>query len=1091
MRLNRRGLGTGVLWCRILPAVVLLAIVGLAILTLASRTHTVVAKSAASAPVFSSPVSRAHSVPSPSFAHLPVMFEPNQGQTDSSVQFMARGSGYALFLTGNEAVLSLERSRPGPKPSGQSEAPVIHMKLSGAQASPRLHGVDPLPGRSNYLIGSDSARWLHNIPQFARVRYEGVYPGIDLVYYGKQGQLEYDFEVAPGANPQQIRLNFESNGRLTLRDGDLVLETAGGDVRFRAPQLYQTDGSQKDPVEGRFVLLAEHTVGFEIGAYDRGRALVIDPVLSYSSYLGGSGTESSPSIAVDTGSNFYIAGSTNSPTFPGTTSSSYQPTLKTGATSNIFVAKFNPSGATLLFATYLGGSGQDTSAGIAVDAGGNPFLAGSTNSADFPVTQTAFQTAPKTTNVQHAFVTQLDATGSHLLYSTYLSGSGTDTASGMTLDNKGFAYVIGTTNSTDFPTAPSAGTLQGTIRGANAFFISKLQTTTSGTNSLPFSTYFGGGNPTNGTVLGGAIAVDNNAAGSNIYITGGTNFIFTGSNTTTDFPITNAIQSCLNTPVTPGGTPPATCSTPTGLQPTDAFAAKINPGATTGPQLLYCTYLGGSGNDTGFGIAVDPSGNAYITGSTSSTDFQQPVAGSPAAFQSSNGGGTDAFVAKINNPITGTGTSSNLQLTYFSYLGGSGTDSGTGIVVDSIQGARVVGTTGSSNLPVLNAIQSNLAGGMDAFIARLDTVKGTNTGSNQFLTYLGGSLNDAGTGIAIDTSTTTTYITGTTVSTDFPKANPFQSTLQGPQDAFAAKLGPVVNLVVTASTPSTNVNAGNQASFVYSVQNNGDTTANVGFLDQLSTGSGTAPATFVSATATGGTCPTTATSNTVLCNLGILNGGNSVNVTVNLTPTGPGTLGNSGGVVVPGVPFVPVSAKPVTVNAFTIAATPTSQIVVAGNPAVYQLQIMPQTSFSASIAVTCSAGLPGGTPASTCKPSTTPITLQGTSPSTITLSISTFPRTTTTVELRPHGGRFYATWLPVAGLAFLGLGVGTRVRRRGRMLAGLFFLTLMTLILLQPACGGHSSSTTTSGTPAGTYTVTVSASSGQFTKTTPITLVVQ
>ncbi|HWX91992.1 MAG TPA: SBBP repeat-containing protein [Terriglobales bacterium] len=1091
MRLNRRGLGTGLLWRCILPAVVWLVIVGAAILGLASHTRPVVATSPAPIPGFASTTPRPSSMVVPSFGHLPLTFEPNQGQTDPSVKFMARGSGYALFLTGDDAVLSLQDPAPAGKLPGA--ASVIHMKLAGAQTNPRLRGTDPLPGRSNYLIGNDSSRWQRNLPQFARVRYTEVYPGIDLVYYGKQGELEYDFEVAPGANPNQIQLNLEGS-KVKLATGDLVLETAGGSIRLQAPRLYQTEGATLKPVDGRFVLLAEHKVGFEVGRYDRSKTLVIDPVLSYSSYLGGAGTETLPSIAVDTGSNFYVAGATNSATFPGTSTSSYQKTLAAGATSNVFVAKFDPSGATLLFATYLGGSGTDTSAGIAVDVGGNPYIAGTTTSTNFPVTQTAFQNVPKTLNVPHAFVTQLDATGSHLVYSTYLSGSGTDTASGMTLDNKGFVYVIGITSSSDFPTAPSAGTLQTKLQGANAFFIAKLQTNTSGTNSLPFSSYFGGGNPSNGTVAGGAIAVDNNAAGSNIYITGGTNYVFTGSNTTTDFPITNAVQSCLNVPVAPGATPPTTCSPPTGLQPNDAFVAKINPGATTGPQLLYCTYLGGTVNDIGFGIGLDASGNAYITGSTNSSDFQNPTTGSPAGFQTSyqgSGGATNAFVAKVSNPITGTGTTSNLQLTYFSFIGGAGPDVGRGIVVDGIQGARVVGTTASSGLPVLNAIQSNLAGGSDAFVARLDTVKGTNTGSNQFLTYLGGSLNDTGTGIAIDTSTTTTYITGETVSTNFPKASPFQASLQGPQDMFAAKLGPVVNLVVTPTTPASNVNAGNQASFVYTILNNGDTVANVGFLDQLSTGSGTAPATFVSATATGGTCPTTATSNTVLCNLGIMNGQTSVNVSVNLTPTGPGTLGNSGGVVVPGVPFVPSSAKPVTVNAFAITATPTSQIVAAGNPAVYQLLISPQQNFTASIAVTCSAGLPGGTPPSVCKPSTTPITLQGTSPSTITLSISTFPRTTTTVDLRPPAGPFYATWLPVTGLAFLGLGIGTRVRRKGRILAGMFFLTLMTLVLLQPACGGHSSSTTTTGTPAGTYTVTVSASSGQFTKTTPITLVVQ
>jgi len=448
-----------------------------------------------------------------------------------------------------------------------------------------------------------------------------------------------------------------------------------------------------------------------------------------------------------------------------------------------------------------------------------------------------------------------------------------------------------------------------------------------------------------------------------------------------------------------------------------------------------------------------------------------------------------AFVAKINNPVTGTGTTNpNVVLTYATYISGNGTDQGNAIVVDGIQGARVVGSTTSTDLPVVNAVQSASGGGSDAFVARIDTVTGGNTSSSEFLTYLGGSGTDTGTGVAIDTSTTTTYVTGETTSGNFPKATPFQPGLAGPQDIFAAKYGPVVSLSVTPSVSASTVNAGNQVGFSYLIKNNGDTTANIGFLDQLAVGNGTAPATFVSATATGGTCPTTPTNGTVLCNLGILNGGSSVSVTVNLTPSGPGTLSNSGGVVVPNVPFVPVSAKPVTVNSYIIKADPPTQEVVAGNPAVYQLTVTPQTTFTASVAINCNTGLPGGNPPSKCTPSTTPVTLQGTSPATITLSISTFPRTTTTVSLPHTPGPIYATWLPVAGLAFLGFGIGTCVKRKEKILGGLLLLTLMTLVLLQPACGGHSSSTTTTGTPAGTYTVTVSATSGTFSQTTPITL---
>jgi len=1091
VRLNRRGLGTGLLWSRILPSALLLATAGVAILCLGSGVRQTsanpVAQLSALGLLFAG-TNSSHPVLT-AYGHLPLMFEPNQGQTDPRVQFLARGGGYGLFLTGDEAVLSLGHSASGNKLS-DAETSVVRMRLVGAAANPVSQGADPLPGKSSYFIGNEPAKWHPNVPQFARVRYGQIYPGVDLVYYGSQGQLEYDFEVSPGADPKNIQLNFEGSKSLKLEAGDLLLETADGNVRLQAPRVYQIEGGFKKRVDGRFIFLAQDRVGFEVGAYDRRKMLVIDPVLSYSTYLGGTGSEIFPSIAVDSGFNIYVTGSTSSIDFPD--AKAIPSTAATPTPPNVFVAKLDASGAALVYATYLGGAGTDASIGIAVDAAGNAYVAGTTTSTDFPTSSTAFQTTPAAAGT-HAFVSELDATGATLKYSTYLSGSTTnagtpnDTAKGMTLDNKGFVYVIGITNSTNFPTAPSAGTFQPTLQGATAFFVSKVDPSTSGANSLPFSTYFGGGIPNTGTVVGGGIAVDNNASGSNIYITGGTNYLYTGTNATTDFPIKNAFQACLNSASTV-----TACPSPSGAQAFDAFIAKLNPGTTTGPQLLYSTYLGGTGDDIGNGIGLDASGNAYVTGSTASSDFPKATI---AQFQTAFAGGAhDAFVAKINNPITGTGTTTtNVQLTYSTYLGGNGDDLGNAIVVDGIQGARVIGTTSSADLSskLLHPIQATLAGGTDAFVARLDTVGGGSTGTNQFLTFLGGSGDDRGTGIAIDSSTNT-YVTGETASGDFPKASAFQANLSGTQDAFVAKLGPTLNLDLTVAKPaSTSVNAGNQVSFVYTITNNGDTTANVAFQDNLGSGSGTAPATFVSATASGGSCPTTPTNNTVLCNLGIMNGGATATVTVNLTPTGSGTLGNSGMVFVGGSFSKNATATPVTVNTFKVGGTPPSVTVVAGQPASYQITLTPLQTYSASISLTCSAGLPGGTPAPTCTFTTTPVTLQGSSPSQVALTISTAPRTTTTARSWPEGGPFYATWLPIPGLAFLGLGLGSRVRRKGRVLGGLLFLSLMTLVLLQPACGGHSSTTTTTGTPAGTYTVTVSATSGTFSQTAPITLVVQ
>ncbi|HKS94566.1 MAG TPA: SBBP repeat-containing protein, partial [Terriglobia bacterium] len=949
-----------------------------------------------------------------SYGQLPLMFEPNVGQTDARVQFIARGTGYGLFLTKNGAVLSLL----GGKSAAERSSSVIRMNLVGANSNAAPAGLDVLPGKSNYFLGNDPKRWHRNVSQYARVRYASVYPGVDLVYYGSQGQLEYDFEVAPGANPKSVQLRFEGAQKLALEGHDLVLTTRDGSLRLEAPRVYQTVGDSKKPVDGKFVLLAQNTVGFEFGAYDSNHGLVIDPVLTYSTYLGGSGAEVAPTIAVDSAFNFYVAGSTTSTDFPvPTTPAPLQATLK--GSTDVFVAKFNSSGTPLVFATYLGGSDMDTASAVGVDAGFNVYLAGTTKSSDFPTNGTtgAYQPSPKAAGT-HGFVTKLAITQSDqtqsLAYSTYLSGSGTDTISGLALDNKSQIYVIGTTTSTDFPIAPSQGAFQNSLLGPIAFFVSELNPTVSADAGLVYSTYFGGSFPTNATVTGGGIAVDNNSAGANIYITGGTNFQFNGNNN--DWPIKNAFQSCLDSPQN------ACNQSNTKL---DAFIAKLNPINTAGAQLVYSTYLGGSGDDIGTGIGLDSAGNAYISGVTNSSDFIFPTATvahqkclnnpTTTTCTSPDTTHTDAFVGKVTNPAAGS-SNTNVFLSYFSYLGGSGNDAANAIAVDTVQGARITGITSSSDLPVLNAVQSTLGGGTDAFVARLYTAAtGTSTVSlGEFISYLGGSGNDRGTGIAVD-SNATTYVAGETQSTNFPVLGAFQATYKGSQDAFAAKLSPTVNLNVTASTSATSVNAGNQATFTYTITNQGDTTAGVAFVDNLASSGVTA--TFVSATASGGTCPTSATNNTIICNVGVLNGGATATVSVTLTPTGPGTLGNSGSVIVAGSPFTKSASASVQVTSYTLDVQPPSVTVAAGNTATYTATVTPSGNYTASISLSCPSGLPSGTGG--CTFSTNPITLSGTSPSSVQISITTTARTSTTGALR-HTGPIYAIFLPIGWLTLLG-----------------------------------------------------------------------
>jgi Beta-propeller repeat len=1020
----------------------------------------------------------------------------------------------------------------------------LRMGLANTSSSPQVAGTELLPGKSNYLIGNDPSQWHRDVPQFARVRYRDVYPGIDLVYYGKQGRLEYDFEVAPGAEPRQIALRFHESRDENAkkqdadnqdsakpridRNGDLVLASAAGQVRLEAPRVYQEFGGQQRPVGGRFAQRADGTVGFDLGWYDRSRKLVIDPVLTYSTYLGGSGAESCsaitgqaftpgcPAITVDSAQSAYIAGSTSSANFPvpaGGTS----PAL-TG-TANVFVTKFDSTGAALLFTTYLGGNGIDTTAGIAVDSGFDVFVAGTTSSSNFPVSSGARQSAPLAAG-NHVFVTQLNSTGSAVLYSTYLSGSGVDTASGLALDTQAKAYVTGTTTSTDFPVTagafqtiagcPPGGGTCSTPAGITQFFLARVDPSLTGAGSLPYSTYFGGANPANGVAIGGGVALDST---NNVYITGGTNFQHVGT-ATTDFPILNAVQACLDVPEATVPTTAPTCLTsPTA---TDAFVAKFNisTNVASGAQLQYSTYIGGSGSDVGYGIAVDSGGDAYITGSTTSGDFVLPTVTVP--FQAGNGGGTDAFVAKVSAftpPATTSTTATAVSLLYFSYLGGSGNDTGTAITVDSAQDARLTGWTESANFPAQSPFPqgATLGGGRDAFLTSLNTsaaaacVPAPTANPPVFCpsysSYLGGIGTDMGTGIALDLQGGT-YVTGETASgTGFPLLAALQGTLNGPSDAFVTKLGPIVNLGLTATASPSPVGVGSPVTFTYTITNLGDFVTGVTFTDTLSTtGAAGTSAAFTSATASPGSCGAAITGGTLQCNIGSLNttasGATGATVTVVLTPTAPVTpslttlpgLGNSGNVSVSGSNFQKTATATATVSDFTLGVAPANATVVAGAPASYTVQVSPHPAIPASVSLAVGSGLPTG---ATAAFSTTPIANLSNGPVSSVLTVNTTARVTTTVDRWRRGGPFYAMWLPVSGLALLGVGIGRKSSRRRRALAGFMLAGFFSLLVLQAGCGTKSATTTTTGTPAGTYTLTINATSGSATRTTTVQLVVQ
>jgi hypothetical protein len=1045
-----------------------------------------------------------------STASLPLFFEPNHGQTARQVKFLAHGAGYGLFLTNDEAVLQLRRPSARTRPSVASDkdrqqSAVIRMHLDGANPSAGISGDELLPGKSNYFIGQNPAKWHRNIPQFARVQYQAVYPGVDLVYYGNQKELEYDFRVAPQADPNQIALSFKgASVRVDEKGvfgaaGDLILSTANGDIRFHAPRIYQPadikTSNEQQTVIGSFRQLADNSIGFAIGPYDHSRELVIDPTLSYSTYLGGNGTESNVKVAVDSAGIIYLAGSTDSTIFPLVPAGN---SAKTGA-ENIFISKINPAPSSaqtsLIYSAYVGGSGTDILAGVAVDSGFNIYLAGSTTSQDFPTTTNAFQ--PNLTGfpaVPHGFVTKLGL-GLNAIYSptysTYLAGNGTDTVTGLAVDTNQNAYVTGDTTSSNaastadgFPANPNGYQTVSNSPGNPQFFASKINTNGSGQLSMLYSTYFGGGFPAGATAIGGGIAVDPAGSLVNMYFTGTTNMPKgPGPNGEPGFPLQNAQQSCLDEAST-------TACTVSGATNTDAFVAKINPntGSVSTGSLVYSTYLGGSGNETGNAISVDTSGNAYVTGSTNSLNWA--CTSCVAGFQLSYGGGaTDAYIAKLGNIV-----GSVYPLTYFTYIGGSGDDVGNAIVVDSVQAAHIAGSTTSPTLPVtMNTVQSANAGGQDAFAGSISTTL-SGMGAGDLLTFLGGSGTDQGTGVAVDVFGST-YAAGTTTSGNFPvtPATAVQTTLNGPQDAFVSKIGSTSALTITIPTTSPSPNpvaAGTQVAFTFTITNTSPDVANLVVFNALGLPtSGLASTPTAKVTSGSGSCGTVQGS-TISCNIPTLAVNATATVEVDMTPAVPvlpnnKTISISGNVSANGLPAGGAVAQPaVNVVDFTITASPASQTINAGDTAAFTVIFTPNSNFGYNATITPSETTsPALVTATTPTFNPTTVTLSGSGQATTLLSIPTVARPVNTGSLFRHGplsasASRYATWLPIGGisLATLGLGLG---RKRRRLLIAIVLCLMAGTIVLQSACGSSSSTNTTAGgTQAGTYIVTINGSAG-------------
>jgi hypothetical protein len=743
------------------------------------------------------------------FAALPMMFEANSGQTDARVKFLSHAPGYALFLTDNEAVLSLpsgspgsasvnaaqdSKKSPGPQPD-KSHTPrltrIVRLKFAGGSTPTAITGRDQLPGKTNYFLGNDPKQWREDIANYEGVEYRGVYPGVDVVFHGNQQRLEYDFVVAAGADPHAIALDVEGAKRMRITPrGDVVLGVGQSELELEKPVVYQEVEGQRREVAGNFVLRGPHRIGFALGPYDRSLPLVIDPILVYSTYLGGSSFDEAFSVALDSSDNIYVTGYTSSTNFP--TANAFQAT-KDGAGYDAFVTKLNAGGAALVYSTYLGGSSFDEASGIAVDSSGNAYVTGHTESTDFP-TKNPLQAA--NAGLYDAFVTELNATGS-LVYSTYLGGSSYDYGYAIAVDSSGNAYVTGSTQSTNFPTKDP---LQAANGGGYDAFVAKLNFNAStSTLTLVYSTYLGGSLYDSGQ----GIAVDSSG---NAYVAGSTQSI--------NFPTQDPYQGAL--------------SAANG----NVFVAKLN---NTGSALDYSTYLGGSTGENGTGIAIDSSGNAYVTGYTQSSDF--PVTGN--AFQQTYGGDGDAFVTKLNQ--------SGSSLDYSTYLGGSSYEYGYAITVDSSDNIYVTGYTGSTDFPITpNPFQQTYGGDGDAFVTKFNAA-----GALVYSTYLGGSGLEYGYGIAVDSSlpNANVYVAGATYSKNFPvTANAFQATNNASSaTAFIAEISQ--NLTILPATIPTGT-AGVPYSTVNFTAPNGQGTVNFAVTGSLPSGLTLLPAGVLSGTPT-------------------------------------------------------------------------------------------------------------------------------------------------------------------------------------------------------------------------------------------------
>jgi uncharacterized protein (TIGR03437 family) len=671
-------------------------------------------------------------VPGPLWS-LPLAFEANRGQFAPEVQFATRAEGYTAFFTSSTVVFAVRSSGD----------PAVRLHFAGSNGPVRFEPAGVASSRVSYLRGRDRRRWLQNLPAFSRIQCRDVYPGVDVEFYGNEGRLEYDLIVRPGADASRIRLRLEGMDSARIDSGGAVLaETPAGILTHQPPLAYQEVHGRRQPVAARYVMRESGLVALELGDHDRRLELVIDPVVSFSTFLGGAGLEDARGIAVGVQGNVYVAGTTQSTDFPAT-AGVYQPSARAGQfPGDVFVTKLSPDGSAVEYSTYIGGARTDVATGIAVDAAGNVYVGGYTDSLDFPTTSGAFRAFPPAVGVEpDGFVLKLNPQGAALVYSTYLGGALTDRVHGIAIDHEGNAYLAGATASPNFPTTRSAFRTGPCAGFSLDGFVSKLN---AAGNGLIYSTFLCGTD--HEEVLG--IAVD---------AQGGA--VVAGYTFSPDFPVTAAaLAGQLR-----GGS--------------DVFLTKLNP---DGAALAYSTRLGGTAADVATAVALDSQGRPYVAGYTRSTDF--PV--TAGAFQprhADNGLFEDAFVSMF--------TSGGVELVRSTYLGGSQGDRANAIAVESEGVVYLTGHTSSPDFPVTPALcQTGYAGRRDAFLSRLDLTRSELRAS----LFLGGREDDEGRAVAPGTAGIA-LLAGQTRSSNFATTqgafrSAYRRGYRGGSDAFIARV---------------------------------------------------------------------------------------------------------------------------------------------------------------------------------------------------------------------------------------------------------------------------------------------------------------